>query len=191
MRAEYQCVRCKAVFEGPHFRDQRLATGRTVEHCGEPARWLRNLEESNNRTLNPTCTKCGAMMLSIFNFERVRTGFECPKCGHSREVGFRRLPAENQTERTSVSGVDVNVPKPPGSLAPPEKQGESRRRTAPPASPFHTHLDACQRCRDHPFDLCAVGDRLLQEAGQKATEGLNGYLERRAAADNDYDEEEQ
>lgn len=29
---------------------------------------------------------------------------------------------------------------------------------------FHDHLDACQRCRDNPFELCAHGARLMREA---------------------------
>jgi hypothetical protein len=27
---------------------------------------------------------------------------------------------------------------------------------------FHNHLDECPQCRDHPFDLCPVGEQLLQ-----------------------------
>lgn len=26
---------------------------------------------------------------------------------------------------------------------------------------FHDHLDACRQCREHPFNLCATGARLL------------------------------
>jgi hypothetical protein len=26
---------------------------------------------------------------------------------------------------------------------------------------FHAHLDVCQRCREHPFSLCAIGADLL------------------------------
>lgn len=26
---------------------------------------------------------------------------------------------------------------------------------------FHEHLDACERCRHSPFDLCALGSMLL------------------------------
>ena len=29
---------------------------------------------------------------------------------------------------------------------------------------FHGHLDECQRCREHPFDLCSVGAKKLKEA---------------------------
>lgn len=35
---------------------------------------------------------------------------------------------------------------------------------------FHTHLDECAQCRDHPFDLCEVGASLLVEAGHKEQE---------------------
>lgn len=37
----------------------------------------------------------------------------------------------------------------------------SKARTA-----FHDHLDSCQQCADHPFNLCAVGARLLESAGR-------------------------
>lgn len=37
-----------------------------------------------------------------------------------------------------------------------------------PTSPYHVHLDACDRCRERPFDLCAAGAELLrQEAGTR------------------------
>jgi hypothetical protein len=26
---------------------------------------------------------------------------------------------------------------------------------------FHTHLDTCEQCRLHPFNLCAVGGEIL------------------------------
>lgn len=29
---------------------------------------------------------------------------------------------------------------------------------------FHRHLDQCQQCREHPFDLCDEGARLLHAA---------------------------
>ncbi len=29
---------------------------------------------------------------------------------------------------------------------------------------FHAHLDDCKQCRDHPFDLCPDGAKLLKEA---------------------------
>lgn len=28
-------------------------------------------------------------------------------------------------------------------------------------SQFHAHLDECETCREHPFDLCPLGHRLL------------------------------
>lgn len=33
---------------------------------------------------------------------------------------------------------------------------------------FHRHLDACQQCREHPFDLCGAGSFLLQQAVKNA-----------------------
>jgi len=29
---------------------------------------------------------------------------------------------------------------------------------------FHAHLDECARCRNQPFNLCATGQRLLEQA---------------------------
>ena len=31
---------------------------------------------------------------------------------------------------------------------------------------FHAHLDVCQQCREHPFDLCKEGAVLLREAAE-------------------------
>lgn len=31
---------------------------------------------------------------------------------------------------------------------------------------FHAHLDACEQCREHPFNLCPEGEKLLHQAGQ-------------------------
>lgn len=39
---------------------------------------------------------------------------------------------------------------------------------------FHAHLDVCQRCREHPFNLCPVGAPLLMQAGSAAAERLGG-----------------
>jgi hypothetical protein len=27
---------------------------------------------------------------------------------------------------------------------------------------FHLHLDECEQCREHPFDLCAAGKTALE-----------------------------
>jgi hypothetical protein len=29
---------------------------------------------------------------------------------------------------------------------------------------FHNHLDVCDQCREHPFNLCSTGDKLLKDA---------------------------
>ena len=29
---------------------------------------------------------------------------------------------------------------------------------------FHTHLDICKQCRENPFGLCSLGERLLLRA---------------------------
>lgn len=33
-----------------------------------------------------------------------------------------------------------------------------------PMEAFNSHLDGCTRCRNHPFNLCAVGAQLLERA---------------------------
>ncbi len=31
---------------------------------------------------------------------------------------------------------------------------------------FHGHLDKCRQCREHPFDLCREGQRLIRRVGR-------------------------
>lgn len=40
---------------------------------------------------------------------------------------------------------------------------EGTRVSTKDVDPFHAHLDVCQQCREHPFDLCTVGDLLLKQ----------------------------
>ena len=35
------------------------------------------------------------------------------------------------------------------------------------AENFHEHLDVCSRCEQHPFNLCPLGARLLQESAEQ------------------------
>lgn len=37
---------------------------------------------------------------------------------------------------------------------------------------FHDHLDHCARCREHPFDLCQLGNKLLWSVVDGADEIL-------------------
>ena len=32
---------------------------------------------------------------------------------------------------------------------------------------FHAHLDVCNQCRNHPFDLCPTGAQLLRAAAER------------------------
>lgn len=32
---------------------------------------------------------------------------------------------------------------------------------------FHAHLDACEQCRNHPFDLCPLGAAYLEVAARE------------------------
>lgn len=39
---------------------------------------------------------------------------------------------------------------------------------------FHDHLDKCEQCREHPFDLCPIGQSLfLATALKRPSSGLN------------------
>ena len=33
-----------------------------------------------------------------------------------------------------------------------------------PKNVFYRHLDECEQCRNHPFNLCVVGQRKIREA---------------------------
>jgi hypothetical protein len=35
---------------------------------------------------------------------------------------------------------------------------------------FHSHLDVCEQCRNHPFNLCPTGATLLRNAATLANE---------------------
>lgn len=50
-----------------------------------------------------------------------------------------------------------------------------------PDSRFHQHLDACSQCADHPFELCAIGAKLLQEEAQdlKGLEQLSELIQKK------------
>lgn len=42
---------------------------------------------------------------------------------------------------------------------------------------FHAHLDACDQCRTHPFNLCPIGMDLLRSAAdERATLDPDGRL---------------
>lgn len=38
---------------------------------------------------------------------------------------------------------------------------------------FHEHLDRCDQCRNHPFDLCKEGESLLKKAAGQDVSGTN------------------
>ena len=46
-----------------------------------------------------------------------------------------------------------------------ETQTQGKRATSATVEDFvgqfHAHLDECETCREHPFDLCPIGHRLL------------------------------
>ena len=48
---------------------------------------------------------------------------------------------------------------------------------------FHSHLENCCQCREHPFELCGIGSDLLNKAAQEAAqEDVENF-----AAENDAD----
>ena len=36
-----------------------------------------------------------------------------------------------------------------------------------PNQVFHEHLDNCEQCKQHPFDLCREGGRILRQAARE------------------------
>ncbi len=53
---------------------------------------------------------------------------------------------------------------------------------------FHNHLDVCKWCMDHPFNLCILGTKLMQEAvppKAKTVEEFSHRMTLRANALND------
>lgn len=50
-----------------------------------------------------------------------------------------------------------------------------------PGDKFHAHLDACEQCREHPFDLCLIGASLL--ASSLDGNGLSSMTPQRKDAD--------
>ena len=45
------------------------------------------------------------------------------------------------------------------------------------ADNFHAHLDVCPQCEQHPFELCAVGHRLLMAVGFANMAAIEPHLE--------------
>jgi hypothetical protein len=41
---------------------------------------------------------------------------------------------------------------------------EKKEKTEVLSNAFHKHLDDCERCRNHPFNLCEEGYLLLKAA---------------------------
>lgn len=42
---------------------------------------------------------------------------------------------------------------------------------------FHAHLDGCEQCRDHPFDLCPQGKAALEAfVDRAAAEASSGQM---------------
>jgi len=37
---------------------------------------------------------------------------------------------------------------------------------------YHDHLDVCDQCREHPFDLCVTGLTLLTQSATETGVGL-------------------
>jgi hypothetical protein len=44
------------------------------------------------------------------------------------------------------------------------------------ATKFHVHLDECQQCEAHPFDLCSIGRELLREFARIQGRELPGFV---------------
>ena len=55
-----------------------------------------------------------------------------------------------------------------------EASQHARLKQVNPLTPehqaFHAHLDVCSQCREHPFDLCEIGDAALRAAAGSVLE---------------------
>lgn len=75
-------------------------------------------------------------------------------------VALSAIGADVRKGARAASGERNSWPVDLGDLGPLADEG--------PTSPYHAHLDTCDRCREKPFDLCAVGGELLRsEAGAR------------------------
>jgi hypothetical protein len=105
---------------------------------------------------------------------RIQDCFSClfspPYKGARSTAGCSQLSGDEDADQPvldfcQASGVSDDDNPSPGwprmenRLACP---GWSDAHRFPQKSLFHTHLDSCSRCRDNPFDLCAVGDLVLR-----------------------------
>ena len=43
---------------------------------------------------------------------------------------------------------------------------------APKMDAFHAHLDVCKQCREHPLNLCPLGNGLIRAAVESITGSL-------------------
>jgi hypothetical protein len=42
---------------------------------------------------------------------------------------------------------------------------------------FHKHLDVCRRCADHPFNLCPIGAKALEQEAKEAMASFGGLVD--------------
>ena len=47
-----------------------------------------------------------------------------------------------------------------------------------PIKEFHAHLDICDLCNDHPYDLCPTGYELLKAAARKDNDHASSESQR-------------
>jgi hypothetical protein len=84
--------------------------------------------------------------------------YTCAGCGGTFDKGWSDEEAD--AESVATFGVRGDAP---GMATVCDPCYQQIMRVAP-RDAYHRHLDACAQCRNHPFNQCAVGARLLREA---------------------------
>jgi hypothetical protein len=99
---------------------------------------------------------------ALYGSARDRELFDAMTAGLSPDERRRRQTAWNDRKRSSVNDYSTY-----------SIQLAARLRGRPLSTPtitadvyqhaetFHDHLDGCQQCREHPFDLCSQGRTIL------------------------------
>jgi len=55
---------------------------------------------------------------------------------------------------------------------------------------FHSHLDECEQCREHPFNLCPEGELILKKVttGEVNLDDIRRYVQRVTQVNYSYEE---
>jgi len=81
--AQYRCGKCKTVFVASHYASHRMATGRTVTHCGQPAWWIRNVKKKETSPQSIVIV-CAASLTASAQCPK-----DCRKCFFGGEIAVQ------------------------------------------------------------------------------------------------------